>query len=92
MATRKVTISLEAGDLEWIERRARRLNAGNLSAAFVDGLHALRRREALEDFLRMSKAPKLTSEEVAGVLAEVRGANAGPRRARRSKPRASSAA
>jgi hypothetical protein len=51
MATRKVTISLEAADLAWIERRARRLNGGNLSAAFVDGLQALRRREALEDFL-----------------------------------------
>lgn len=72
MPTRKVTISLDAGELSWIEQRAKRLNAGNLSAAFVDGLHALRRREALEDFLRMSKAPRLTADEVADVLAEIR--------------------
>ncbi|MGO9000069.1 MAG: hypothetical protein ACLQVI_42625 [Polyangiaceae bacterium] len=91
MATRKVTISLEAGELAWIEARARRLNSGNLSAAFVDGVHALRRREALEDFLRMSKAPRLTSDEVAAVLAEVRGTDTEPKRARR-KARASSAA
>ena len=73
MATRKVTISLEAAELAWIKHRALRLNAGNLSAAFVDGLRALQRREALEDFLRMSKAPRLTPDEVAAVLAEVRG-------------------
>jgi hypothetical protein len=91
MATRKVTISLEVDELAWIERRARRLNAGNLSAAFVDGLHALRRREALDDFLRLSKAPRLTADEVAVVLAELRGADAGPKRARR-KARTSSAA
>jgi hypothetical protein len=91
MATRKVTISLEAQELEWIEQRARRLNAGNLSAAFVDGLRALRRREALQDFLRMSKAPTLSPEEVAEVLAAVRGPSAAPHRARR-KPRARSAA
>jgi len=86
-----VTISLESVELAWIEQRARRLNAGNLSAAFVDGLRALRRREALEDFLRMSKAARLTSDEVATVLAEVRGAGAGPKRAKR-KARTSSAA
>jgi hypothetical protein len=91
MATRKVTISLEAVELAWIEGRARRLNAGNLSAAFVDGLRVLRRREALEDFLRMSKAPRLTIDEVALVLAEVRGAKAGSERARR-RARANSAA
>jgi hypothetical protein len=91
MATRKVTISLEAAELAWIERRARRLNAGNLSAAFVDGLQALRRREALEDFLRMSRAPRLTSDEVAEVLAGVRGSDTRPKRARR-KAHAKSAA
>jgi hypothetical protein len=91
MATRKVTISLEASELAWIERRARRLNAGNLSAAFGDGLRALRRREALEDFLRMSKVPRLSSDAVAAVLAEVRGAEAEPKRARR-RGRTSSAA
>jgi hypothetical protein len=91
MTTRKVTISLEAQELEWIEQRARRLNAGNLSAAFVDGLRALRRREALQDFLRMSKAPTLSPDGVAEVLAEVRGPNAAPNRTRR-KPRTRSAA
>jgi hypothetical protein len=91
MATKKVTISLEASDLAWIEQRAGRLNGGNLSAAFVDGVRALRRREALQDFLRMSKAAPLSPDEVAEVLAEVRGPAAAPKRARR-KPRARSAA
>ena len=91
MGTRKVTISLDADELEWIAGRARRLNAGNLSAAFVDGLHALRRREALEDFLRMSKAPKLTPDEVAVVLAEVRGSGGASKPARR-RSRTSTAA
>jgi len=87
VAKRKVTISVDADELAWIERRARRLHAGNLSAAFVDGVHALRRREALRDFLRMSKAPRLSSDEVAEVLAEIRGEGAVPK-ARRRRPAA----
>jgi hypothetical protein len=90
MPTRKITISLDAGELAWIEQRAHRLNAGNLSAAFVDGLRALRRREALQDFLRMSKASSLSAGEVAEVLAEVRGSGVSPKTRRR--PRARSAA
>ncbi len=81
MASRKVTISLETTDLDWLRQRAKRLNEGNLSAAFVDGLHELRRQEALEDFLRLSKASVLTAADVAEVLAEVRGVElAKPRR------------
>jgi hypothetical protein len=74
MATKKVTISLDASELAWLEAHARRVHGGNVSAAFVDGLRALRRREALRAFLRASKAPRLSREEVVEVLAEVRGA------------------
>jgi hypothetical protein len=78
MPTRKVTISLDAKDLEWIERLAARSHGGNVSAAFVEGVRALRRREGLKEFLRMSGAPLLTSGEAAEVLAEIRGK--GPRK------------
>jgi hypothetical protein len=91
MATRKVTISLDSGELTWLEERARRLNGGNLSAAFVEGLRALRRREALLDFLRLSKASQLTPDEVAEALVEIRGVRV-PRTKARRKPRARSAA
>ena len=74
VTTRKVTISLDAAELDWIEARAKRLHGGNVSAAFVDGVRAMRRSEALQAFLRSSKAPRLSSEEVADVLAEIRGA------------------
>jgi hypothetical protein len=86
LSTRKVTISVDASELAWIERRAKRLHGGNVSAAFVDGLHALRRREALQDFLRLSGAPRLSPMQVAEVLAEIRGKAAKPksRRGRRA--------
>ncbi len=84
MPTKKVTISVEAEELGWLEKRAKRLHAGNVSAAFSDGLKALRRREALEAFLRMSKAPRLTPDEVAAVMVEIhRGVGKRPARSRR---------
>jgi hypothetical protein len=86
MATRKVTISLDSSDLAWLEEHAKRVHGGNVSAAFVDGLRALRRRDALRAFLRASKAPHLSPEEVVLVLAEVRGAP--PKVARRRRPAA----
>jgi hypothetical protein len=85
MPTRKVTISLEASELAWIEQRAQRLHAGNVSAAFADGLKALRRREALQAFLRMSKAPRLSPEELVTVMAEIRGGEAAAPKARRRR-------
>ena len=84
MATRKITISVEARELAWVEAHARRAHGGNVSAAFLDGVHALRRREALGDFLRLSGAPMLTPDEVTAVLAEIRGAEAKPKRRRRA--------
>jgi hypothetical protein len=83
--TRKVTISVDVDELAWIEQRAKRLHAGNVSAAFVDGLQALRRRESLEDFLRLSKAPRLSADEVAAVMAEIRGADTSSTKARRRR-------
>jgi len=85
MPTRKVTISLDADELAWLEQRAKRLHAGNVSAAFVDGVHALKRREALQDFLRMSKAPRLSPEEVAAVMAEIRSGEIDAPKARRRR-------
>jgi hypothetical protein len=84
MPTRKVTISLDADEMAWIEQRARRLHGGNVSAAFVDGLRALRRREALQDFLKMSGASRLTPEQLTEALTEIRGARPKSRRARRA--------
>jgi len=89
MPSRKVTISLEYDELVWLEQRAKRLHAGNLSAAFAEGVQALRRREALLAFLHQSKAPRLSPEEVAAVMGEIQGieieapkAPNGPRRRR----------
>jgi hypothetical protein len=76
MGTRKVTISIEAKDLEWIEQLAARSHGGNVSAAFVEGVRALRRREGLRKFLRMSGAAPLSPEQAAEVLAEIRGQGA----------------
>jgi hypothetical protein len=80
---RKVTISLDDDELAWIKRLAKRSYGGDLSAAFLEGLHALRRREAFEDFLRMSRAPRLSEREVAKVLAEIHGKWPAPRPRRR---------
>ncbi len=85
MSTKKVTISLDADELTWMVERAKRLHGGNLSAAFVDGLRALRRREGLKEFLRMSNAPSLSPEQVSEVLAEIRGDGRRPKtRSRRA--------
>jgi hypothetical protein len=73
MGTRKVTISLDAKDLEWIEQLAARSHGGNVSAAFVEGVRVLRRRDGLSKFLRMSGAAPLSPEQAAEVLAEIRG-------------------
>src|SRR5260370_32095132 len=85
MSTKKVTISLDANELTRMVERAKRLHGGNLSAAFVDGLRALRRREGLKEFLRMSNAPSLSPDQVSEVLAEIRGDGRRPKtRSRRA--------
>jgi len=85
MPTRKVTISIEADELAWLEQRAKRLHAGNVSAAFLEGLQALKRREAMQDFLRMSKAPRLSPEEVVEVMAEIEGSDVAVPKGRRRR-------
>jgi hypothetical protein len=51
-----------------------------VSATFVDGIQALRRREALGEFLRMSGAPPLSPQEVAEIIGEIRGTASPPKR------------
>src|SRR5439155_25994972 len=43
--THKVSISIDRGDLLVLKRRARRLHAGNLSAAVAEGVRRLREEE-----------------------------------------------
>ncbi len=70
---RKVTISLDADVIGWVKRHARREHGGNVSASVADCVEAMRRREHLRTFLRMSGAPTLSADEVARLLTEIRG-------------------
>jgi hypothetical protein len=82
---RKVTISLDADVIGWVKRHARREHGGNVSASVADCVEAMRRREHLHNFLRMSGAPTLSADEVAQLLTEIRGGQRTAKVGRRGK-------
>jgi hypothetical protein len=82
---RKVTISLDADVIDWVKRHARREHGGNVSASVADCVEAMRRREHLRNFLRMSGAPALSADEVAELLTEIRGDQRAAKVTRRGK-------
>lgn len=85
---RKVTISLDADVMGWVKSHARREHGGNVSASVAECVEAMRRRDHLRNFLRMSSAPTLSPDEVAEVLAEIRGDQRPPKGVGRGKRRA----
>jgi hypothetical protein len=69
----KVSISVEAGDLKWLRRRARQ-RGGNLSAVFAEATRLLRQREARERVLeRFGDDANVSSDEADAIRAEWRG-------------------
>jgi hypothetical protein len=70
---RKVTVSLEPDVIGWVRRHARREHGGNVSASVADCVEVMRRREHLQNFLRMSRAPEISPDDVARLLSEIRG-------------------
>ena len=70
MPTTKISVTIDDIELEWLKRRAKRVHAGNLSAAIVEAARAIRKQEALKSFLEATGAPVLTPEEVDTIRAE----------------------
>jgi hypothetical protein len=69
----KVSISVEADDLKWLRRRAKR-RKGNLSAVFAEATHLLRQREARERLLRrFGRDADVSAKEAAAIRDEWRG-------------------
>jgi hypothetical protein len=70
--TQKVSISVEANDLKWLRRRAKR-RGGNLSAVFAEATRLLRQREARERLLdRFGEDAKVSLQEANEIRAEWR--------------------
>jgi hypothetical protein len=68
-----ITISIEAADLAWLERRAARLHDGNLSAVIAEATKLLRHNESLSTLLDELGAPVLSPDELARAAAELDG-------------------
>jgi hypothetical protein len=79
----KVTISIDADDLRWLRKRAKRLHDGNLSAAVAEGTRLVRDREALGALLDGLGAPQLSEREIDAASAELMGQARPTRRSRR---------
>ena len=74
MATaQKVSISVDADDLKWLRRRAKR-HGGNLSAVMAEATRLLRQREARERVLeRFGKDADVSAAEANAIRREWRG-------------------
>lgn len=82
--TRKVSISIDRADLSALKRRARRLYAGNVSAAIAEGVRRLREEEGREALLAwLGDAARTTAAERNAIRAEWRDGAAPSRRRRR---------
>lgn len=69
----KVSISVDAADLQWLRRRAKRLG-GNLSAVFAEATRLLRQREARERLLeRFGRDADVTEAEATEIRRQWRG-------------------
>lgn len=82
--TVKVSVSLKAGDVAVLKRRARESYGGNLSAAFSEAARWIRQREARQRLVGLLGGPTLTPDIATAIDAEQAG-QAGP--ARRTKRR-----
>jgi len=69
----KVSISVDADDLRWLRRRAKR-RGGNLSAVIAEATKLLRQREARERLLkRFGEDASVSPQEADEIRAEWRG-------------------
>jgi hypothetical protein len=72
-SAQKVSISVDADDLKWLRRRAKR-RGGNLSAVFAEATRLLRQREARERLLeRFAEDAEVSPGEADAIRAEWRG-------------------
>ena len=79
--TEKISVSLDRSDLSLLQKRARRLYGGNLSAAIADGVRRVREEEGREALVAwLGEAANLTREQRDAVRAEWLGASAPLRR------------
>lgn len=69
----KVSISVDADELRWLRRRAKR-RGGNLSAVIAEATRLLRQREARERLLeRFGEDASVSPQEADAIRAEWRG-------------------
>lgn len=79
--TEKISISLDRSDLSLLQKRARRLYGGNLSAAITEGVQRVKEEEGREALVAwLGDAAKTTPEQRDAVRAEWLGTLATPRR------------
>ncbi len=69
----KLSISIADDDLRWLERRAKRLHRGNLSAAVAEQTRLARHHEALGVMLDRLGVPELSEPESDAWIAEIDG-------------------
>ena len=80
----KVSISLDAGDVAVLKRRARESYGGNLSAAFGEAARWIRQREARRQLVDLLGGPALTPHMAAAIDTEQAGTSRpAPRKAKR---------
>ncbi len=79
--TEKISVSLDRADLSLLQKRARRLYGGNLSAAIADGVQRVKEEEGREALVGwLGEAGRLTTEQRDSIRAEWHGAPASQRR------------
>ena len=72
MSATKISVTIDDADLSWLQRRAKRVHGGNLSAAVAEAARLLRKQEALRAFLEKERVPRLGAEELAAIQDEWR--------------------
>lgn len=79
--TEKISVSLDRADVSLLQKRAKRLYGGNLSAAIADGVQRVKEEEGREALVGwLGEAASLTSEQRDSIRAEWHGALAHHRR------------
>ena len=86
--TVKVSVSLDAGDVAVLKRRARESYGGNLSAAFSEAARWIRQREARQRLVGLLGGPTLTPEIATAIDTEQTGHKGPARRTKRRTPAA----
>jgi hypothetical protein len=82
--TEKISISLDRADLTILRRRARKLYAGNLSAAVAEGALRIREQEGREQLVQwLGRAGETSAAERNALRAEWHGEVTAPRAKRR---------